>query len=77
MAFSIETLTKDDDFFDDAQDAPWTVEGSGQQVYWKDCSVIVYNTDGEVVDRHKKCDGEGRVKRGTKLYFGEGKVKEV
>ncbi|KAK4243364.1 hypothetical protein C7999DRAFT_18267, partial [Corynascus novoguineensis] len=71
-----EDLTKTSDFFDNAKVAPWTVEGYGQRVYWKGCFIIEYEGE-EVVKRYKVCDGEGRVERGTKLYFGDGKLKEA
>ena len=75
--FRKETLTKDDDFFKDAKEGPYVVEGSGQRVYWKQCTIIEYGTDEiTVMGRHSMCDGEATVDRGTKLYFGEGKVKE-
>ncbi|KAK3371259.1 hypothetical protein B0T24DRAFT_311941 [Lasiosphaeria ovina] len=74
--FCKEDLTKDVEFFNDAETAPWTVEGSGQKVFWKQCSIIEYNKDGEVVNRYEICDGEGKVERDTKLWFGNGKVKE-
>ncbi|KAK4096896.1 hypothetical protein N658DRAFT_435173 [Parathielavia hyrcaniae] len=73
--FRKEELTKTSNFFDDAESAPWTVDGCGQRVYWKGCFIIEYEGE-EVIARHEVCDGEGKVERGTKLYFGGGKVKE-
>jgi len=73
--FEIETLSQSNSFFDNADDAPLQIEGLGQKVYWKGCTVLECDSNWTVVNRHPVCDGEAIVKKGTNLWFGEGKVK--
>ena len=70
-SFQIEPLTKDADFFSDAERAPTIVEGSGQKVYWRGCWIAVYSTGNtkEPKDSHDVCDGEGTLQKGTSLVF--------
>ncbi|EGY23488.1 uncharacterized protein VDAG_04926 [Verticillium dahliae VdLs.17] len=76
MSFIIQSLSKDADFFKDAKTSPTTVDGSGQTVYWQNCSVLVFEK-GNLTDRKGICDGEGEVRKGLTVWFGGGgKVKE-
>lgn len=57
------------------------VKGRGQMVYWKGCSVTVYETDaeGKVTETrlYGKPEGQGQLFEGTKLYCVQGKVVEA
>ncbi|KAG9249620.1 uncharacterized protein F5Z01DRAFT_630578, partial [Emericellopsis atlantica] len=79
-SFEIRALSKDAEFFSDAEGSPTTIEGSGQTVYWMGCFLRVYKaTDTKTpTAEYDTCDGEGTVQRDTKLWFGgkDGKVKE-
>ena len=77
MSFALEKLTKGDDFFENARDAPWTCEGQGQRVYWKGCHKIMeFDAKRQPVKEYDTSDGEGTVNWGMTLYFAGGKVKE-
>jgi len=70
-------LTKDDKFFDNATTGA-AIVGSGQTIYWKDCTIKVYKTGEEwkVLEQIPKCDGQAIVKKGTSLLLEGGKVKK-
>ncbi len=36
-------------------------------VYWKACSILIYDRKGRVIGGHPICDGEGNVPRGVML----------
>lgn len=61
----------------DDNDVDW-VEGSGQWVYWKGCTITSYWKDDKGKERkmvHPEADGQGQVPNGTQLYcFGGKKV---
>lgn len=77
MSLTRETLTKDDAYFDDATTGA-TIVGSGQMIYWKQCTIKVFKSGEEKTPIHEipKCDGQALVRRGTSLLIEEGKVKE-
>jgi len=80
MSFEIQPLTKDAEFFSNAERSPTTIEGSGQMVYWRDCFIRVYkagNTEKPTAT-YDTCNGQGTVQKGTSLLFlgKNGKVKE-
>ncbi|KAL2166225.1 hypothetical protein VTG60DRAFT_3113 [Thermothelomyces hinnuleus] len=80
MSFQKEDLTKDEEFFSDAKDTPTNVRGSGQTVYWRSCSILVYKAGDtqKSTAAYSTCDGQGTVNKDTWLWFGGkgGKVKE-
>ncbi|KAK7214108.1 hypothetical protein V2G26_021286 [Clonostachys chloroleuca] len=80
MSFNFKAHSKGEEFFSDAEKPPTTIDGSGQTVYWTACFLRVYSaTDTSTpTASYDKCDGEGIVPKGTKLWFGgkDGKVKE-
>jgi hypothetical protein len=48
-------------------------------VYWKECTITVFEKDGEGNKQEKVLDmlsGQGMVSPGTQLYCFKGKVKE-
>lgn len=78
MSLDREALTKDDKFFEDAVPGARTVVGSGQMIYWKQCTIKVFKSGEEknAVETLSTCDGQALLKKGTSLLFEEGKVKE-
>lgn len=72
MSFTIEPLTQDDAFFNDADTSPTVVDGVGQMVYFKKCFVKVYDSanTSKPLQTFEACDGQGRVPRGTSLVLG-------
>ncbi|KAF2241417.1 hypothetical protein BU26DRAFT_525241 [Trematosphaeria pertusa] len=77
MSLERETLTKNDEFFNDAPTGV-TVVGSGQMIYWKQCTIKVYKTGEEQkpVRVITTCNGQALVRRGTSLLLEEGLVVE-
>jgi len=78
MAFTAEDLDPSIDFSThDTANTPQWIEGKGQRVYWRDCSVTVFENRGEgrVLDER---EGQGMVPSNVELYFaGEGgKIKQ-
>jgi hypothetical protein len=72
-----EALTKNDDFFKDATMGA-AITGSGQMIYWRNCTIKVYKS-GETkkaLQKLEKCDGQALVRKGTSLLLEDGPVKE-
>ncbi|KAG7038421.1 hypothetical protein JMJ78_0000957 [Colletotrichum scovillei] len=76
---ALDTHRNNDDFFRDAKTGAQPVIGSGQMVYWQNCTVTVFASgkeDGQPIRRLSKCSGQASLKRGVSVLFEEGKVKE-
>ncbi|KAI0550167.1 hypothetical protein F4679DRAFT_222287 [Xylaria curta] len=81
MSFRKEALTKDPQFFADAEGCPTTVVGRGQRIYWQNAVILIYRTghESEPIGREAEpCSGEATVPKGISLWFGRegGRVKE-
>lgn len=77
MSLTIDDLTKDDDFFNGAPIGA-TVVGSGQMIYFKQCTIEVYKSGAErrPIEKISKRDGQAFVRKGISLLLEEGPVKE-
>jgi hypothetical protein len=77
QSLSRVSLTKSNDFFKDAITGGVAITGSGQMIYWKDCTVKVFKSGqtDTVIAQIQKCDGQALVKKGTSLLLEEGLVK--
>jgi len=81
VSFEPQPLDADknsDVFFSDAKEGIQAIHGSGQMIYWKQCTIKVFDTKNvdKVVNRHSKSDGQAIAKRGVSLLFEDGWVKE-
>ncbi|KAH7237849.1 hypothetical protein B0J15DRAFT_406335, partial [Fusarium solani] len=68
------------DFFSDAKTGVQRVVGSGQMVYWRQCSLRVFETGKETdppIQRFSTCNGQGLAKKGVSIIFDGGEMKEV
>jgi hypothetical protein len=66
-------------FADGGTFGPQNVVGSGQMVYWLQCTIIVYQTGEErrgPIQKLATCDGQALLRRGISLTFEEGWVKQ-
>jgi hypothetical protein len=72
-----EALTKNDDFFKDAAMGA-AITGSGQMIYWKNCTIKVYKSGEEknALETFERCNGQALVRKGTSLLLEDGPVKE-
>jgi len=80
MTFDPEELDSTIDFTAIPNNTVKWVEGNNQMIYWKECTVTVYEKDSEGKRKEKVLDmlsGQGMVPSGTQLYCFRGKVKEV
>ncbi|KPA36571.1 hypothetical protein FLAG1_10655 [Fusarium langsethiae] len=69
-----------DQFFEGARSGNQAVMGSRQWVYWRNCSIKVYNKGQEHLDpilRIEKSDGQGFLDNGLNLIVDGDQVKEV
>ncbi|KAF6528357.1 hypothetical protein HZS61_008659 [Fusarium oxysporum f. sp. conglutinans] len=72
---------KDDKFFSDARSGavPIPIEGSRQMVYWKGCSVKVFNKGEEHLEpilRIEKSDGQVYLEKGFSILVEGDRIKE-
>ncbi|OIW22973.1 hypothetical protein CONLIGDRAFT_719523 [Coniochaeta ligniaria NRRL 30616] len=77
MSLAIQPLTKEEEYFKDAKNGSIVV-GSGQTIYWKQCTIKVYKSgeEGTVIEEYAKCDGQALVRKGTSLLLEDGPVIE-
>ncbi|RSL52784.1 hypothetical protein CEP51_014997 [Fusarium floridanum] len=80
-AHQLDAEKNNDDFFADAKACPRPVTGSGQMVYWQNCTTIrVYESgkeDEPPIQRVSNQNGQGFVKKGLSLIVDGGRVKEI
>ncbi|KAL3587701.1 hypothetical protein FPOAC2_13599 [Fusarium poae] len=83
MLFEPQALDEDkdnDEFFSDAKTGVQPVVGSGQMVYWKQCTVTVFETgkeDGQPARRITQGDGQVFLRKGVSIILEKGKMKEI
>jgi len=77
MAFTPKALLETDVEFKDSDKVvkPLVVEGRGQMVYWKGCSVFTSRENGEKKNHYEE-EGKAVVEKGVDVYFTEGQVTE-
>ena len=70
-----------DEFFSDAKTGVQPVVGSGQMVYWKQCTVRVFETgkeDGQPYERYpQQHDGQVFLRKGVSIILEKGDRKSV
>jgi hypothetical protein len=83
VVFQYDALDADkdsDDFFADAKSGIHRVIGAGQTVYWRGCTIQVFETGKEMEKPESTialCSGQQLLRRGISLIFEKGQVKEV
>jgi len=74
MTFEPQALDGSIEFTEDDKNTTKLVRGTGQWVYWKECSSISY-AEGAEKKKHYTLTGQVKLQSGIAVYFVEGYVK--